>query len=1272
MVTSVGYVRPAPAHVRDEYGRRTNERGPAVVCCTVVDPLGDPARGGVMAPVCIDGNEAAALVAYALSETIAIYPITPASAMGEHADAWSAADRPNLWGVTPTVVEMQSEAGAAGALHGAVQAGALGTTFTASQGLLLMLPNMFKIAGELTPAVIHVAARTVATHALSIFGDHSDVMAARTTGWTMLCSNTPQEAHDLAAVAHAVTLASRVPVLHFFDGFRTSHELNVVDTLDDEDLRALVSEDDVTAHRLRSLDPDRPVLRGSAQNPDVFFQAREASNPFHDAVPATVEDLMDRLHARTGRRYHLVDYYGAPDAERVVVLMGSAFGAVREVVDHLVARGEKVGVLTVRLFRPLPAERLLDALPDTATRVAVLDRTKEPGAPGEPLLQDVLTVLAGAAMTGERTLPRVIGGRYGLSSKEFTPAMAASVFAELGADAPRERFTVGIVDDVTHLSLEPVADLGLERPEGELSAVFFGLGSDGTVGANKNTTKIIAEHTDRHAQAYFVYDSKKSGSTTISHLRFSPMPIASSYLVADADVVACHQFGLLDRLDVLSLARPGGTVLLNAPYGPDEVFDRLPLDVQQLLVDRDLRLFVIDGHAVARDAGLAGRISTVMQAAFFVASDLLPLDEALAAIEEAATATYAARGPQVIERNIRAIRAAADAVTEVEVPDAVTASRARAGMLERALELRATTAEDVPAFVERVTARIVDGEGELLPVSALPPDGTFVTGTARWEKRSLAEEIPIWDPDLCIDCGKCAIVCPHAAIQIKVFDPDALEGAPDGFLSKPFKDRDLADHLLTVQVAPDDCTGCGVCVEACPAVARENVSHQAIDMAPAEEHREAERTRYRFFEQIPYPDRTAVRHDTVKHTQTLQPLFEFSGACAGCGETPYLKLMTQLFGDRTVVANATGCSSIYGGNLPTTPWGTNADGRGPAWSNSLFEDNAEFGLGIRLGIDDQRRIAVHLLGLLGAELGAELVDGLLVDVTANDEAGIGRQRDRVAELRRRLAAIDGEHGEHARRLDAVAGALVRRDVWIVGGDGWAYDIGFGGLDHVLASGADVNILVLDTEVYSNTGGQSSKATPRAAVARFATSGKATPKKDLGLLAMQYGSVYVAQIALGANEMQTIKAFREAEAWPGPSLLLAYSTCIAHGVDMRESMNRMDLAVKTGYWPLYRYQPSPEEGTRPFRLDSKAPSRPLDDFLSTEGRYAVLTRTDPERAAELQRLAAQDAAERWRYYEQLAGVERQLADSADEQRDYGPPQSAAGEAASAAPSGEGAA
>jgi pyruvate-ferredoxin/flavodoxin oxidoreductase len=1210
----------------------------------------------------MDGNQAAARVAYACSETVCIYPITPASPMGEAADTWAAQGRGNLFGVVPRVVEMQSEAGAAGALHGAVLAGSLATTFTASQGLLLMLPNMFKIAGELTPAVIHVAARTLATHALSIFGDHSDVMAARTTGWTMLSSTSPQEAHDLAAVSHAVTLRSRVPVLHFFDGFRTSHELGEVDTLADDDLKALLDEDAIGAHRRRGLDPDHPELRGSAQNPDVFFQAAEAANTYHDAVPGLVQRVMDEVGERTGRSYRLVEYHGAADAERVVVMMGSAANTFRDVVDHLCAQGHRVGVVTVRLFRPFPVQALLGALPTTVRSIAVLDRSKEPGAVGEALLTDVTTVLADAVMTGVRpALPDVIGGRYGLSSKELTPAMAVAVFEELARREPKRRFTVGIIDDVTHLSLDVDAGFELPRAAGDLEALFFGLGSDGTVGANHNTVHIVSERTARHVQGYFVYDSKKSGATTVSHLRFSSQPIDRPYLIERADLVACHQFGLLERLDVLGHLRDGGTVLLNAPYPHEEVWAHLPADVQRLLIDRGARLFVVDAYRLAREAGLPGRVNTVMQVAFFAVTDLLDLDEAAEAIGGAVRTTYAELGDAVVAKNLAAIDLALDAVAEVEVPDTVTSSWRRPDPIQRALDLRGLGPDEVPAFVERVTGRILAGEGESLPVSALPVDGAFPTGTTRWEKRALAAEVPTWDPDLCIDCGKCAIVCPHAAIQIKVFEPDALDDAPDSFLSKPFKDRDLTGHLLTVQVAPDDCTGCGVCVESCPAVSRSDVGHKAIDMTPidavlaaeARSVQSVERERFRHFTTIPYPDRTSVRHDTVKHSQTLQPLFEFSGACAGCGETPYLKLLSQLFGDRSLIANATGCSSIYGGNLPTTPWGTDAAGRGPAWANSLFEDNAEFGLGMRVGIDRQRAGARQLLRELAGTIGDDLVTGLL-EAEQHDEAGIAAQRDRVDELRRRLSGVADGDAPTARRLETVASSLVRRDVWIVGGDGWAYDIGFGGLDHVLASGADVNILVLDTEVYSNTGGQASKSTPRAAVAKFATSGKGTPKKDLALLAMQYGTVYVAQIALGANEMQTVKAMREAEAWPGPSLLLAYSTCIAHGVDMRDSMKRMDLAVKTGYWPLLRYHPAEAADAQPLRLDSKAPSLPLDDLLRTEARYAVLETTDPERAAALQALAQSDVDERWRYYEQLAGVERTTVGGAEDEIEEGAP------------------
>jgi pyruvate-ferredoxin/flavodoxin oxidoreductase len=1180
---------------------------------------------------CIDGNEAAARVAYACSETVAIYPITPASPMGEHADAWAATGRPNLWGITPRVMEMQSEAGAAGALHGAVTKGALGTTFTASQGLLLMLPNMYKIAGELTPAVIHVAARSIATHALSIFGDHSDVMAARMTGWAMLASASVQEAQDLAAISHAATLASRVPFLHFFDGFRTSHEIAGIDELPMEDLRALIDDDLVAAHRLRGLSPDRPVLRGTAQNPDVFFQAREACNTYYDEVPATVRRLMRRFAELTGRNYDLVTYHGAPDAERVIVLMGSGVGAALEAIRAMNTHGEKVGVLQVRLYRPFPAEAVVEALPQTVTKIAVLDRTKEPGATAEPLFQDVVTALVDATATGRREgLPRLIGGRYGLSSKEFTPAMVKGVFDELAHDEPRPRITVGIVDDVTHLSVSPAPDFAVHRLDGLKSAVFYGLGADGTVGANKNTVKIVGEHANRYAQGYFVYDSKKSGAMTVSHLRFADEPIHSTYLIHDADLVAIHQFGFLDRLEVLDRAADGATVLLNSPFGADTVWDRLPREFQQTVIDKHLDLWVVDGHAVAREAGLGGRINTVMQPCYFALADVLPRDVWMKALQESVETSYGKRGHEVVERNLKALDRALDGLERVEVPAVVTAGHQRPAVVPEA----------APDFVQRVTATMIAGNGDLLPVSALPVDGTFPMGTTRWEKRSIALDLPTWDPSICIDCGKCAIVCPHAAIRIKAYDGDVLVDAPDGFLSKDFNSREVEGLKLTVQVAPDDCTGCGICADVCPARDREHVGHKALDMLPASERREVERPHWDFFTEIPPLDRRAVRHDDVKHSQLLEPLFEFSGACAGCGETPYLKLVTQLFGDRLIVANATGCSSIYGGNLPTTPWTVDGDGRGPAWSNSLFEDNAEFGVGIRLALEHQTAMATDLLRRLAPQVGDDLATAILTADQTN-EAALHDQRARVVELRHRLRAVNGTSNTDARLLESLADTLVRQSVWIVGGDGWAYDIGFGGLDHALASGLDINILVLDTEVYSNTGGQASKATPRSAVAKFAMSGKSTPKKDLGMLATQYGNVYVGQIAMGANEMQTVKTLVEAEAWDGPSLILAYSTCIAHGIDMATSMTHQKEAVQSGYWPLYRFHPGVDEHMRPFQLDSKAPKIPLSQFTATEGRFAMLKRSDPQRAELLHELAQADVDERWRYYEQLAGIERSI-------------------------------
>ncbi len=1181
---------------------------------------------------CVDGNEAAAGIAYSLSELVALYPITPSSPMGEFADAWASAGRTNLWGTVPRVVQMQSEGGAAGALHGALQTGAMATTFTSSQGLLLMLPNMFKIAGELTSAVIHVAARTVATHALSIFGDHSDVMAARTTGFAMLSSSSVQEAQDLACVAHLATLATRVPFVHFFDGFRTSHEMNRVEVLDQDDLRALVDDAGVMAHRGRGLSPQHPVLRGSAQNPDVFFQSSEAVNPFYNAVPAAVQDAMDRLAARTGRAYRLVEYDGHPEADRVIVIMGSGVGAVHETVQELNRRGERVGVITVRLYRPFPAAELVAAMPVTARRVAVLDRTKEPGSYGEPLFLDVMATLAEAAGSGQGELavmPRVTGGRYGLSSKEFTPAMVKGVFDELSSEAPRPRFTVGIVDDVTHLSVSPDPDFQLPTPAGDIRAVFYGLGSDGTVGANKNTVKIVSENSDLHAQGYFVYDSKKAGAMTVSHLRFSRELIRSTYLIDQADIVACHQFGFLSTQDVLAVARPGATVLLNVPLPPDEVWDALPEVVQRAIIEKNLKVHVIDAHRVARDLGLRGRINTVMQPCFFALSGILPQAEAMDAVRRSVEKSYGRRGRQIVERNLAAVDASLAEMHELTVPARVTSTTS----------LREVVPSNAPDFVTRVTARILAGEGHLLPVSALPVDGTFPTGTTKYEKRALAQEIPIWDPDICIDCGKCAIVCPHNAMGMRVLAPDNLAGAPDTFETKSFNARELATpHLLSIQVAPDDCTGCGVCVEQCPANSKSVVGHKALNMEPVAEHRERERANYAFAETIPPLDRELLPHDSIKGSQVLQPLFEFSSACEGCGETPYLRLLTQLFGDRMVVANATGCSSIYGGNLPTTPWSRNAEGRGPAWSNSLFEDNAEFGLGMRLGIEKSMSTARSLVSTLADAIGPELAREIL-DADQSAEAGVSAQRERVVRLRERLDAI--EPGSEASHLSSLADTLVRSDVWIIGGDGWAYDIGYGGLDHVLASGENVNVLVLDTEVYSNTGGQASKATPRGAVAKFATSGKETPKKDLGALAMQYGNVYVAQIALGANEVQTVRALVEAAAWPGPSIVLAYSTCIAHGIDMKNSMTHMRDAVKSGHWPLFRFHPGPEEDTKPFRLDSRKPAMTLHDFARVEARFAMLERSDPERAHHLMALAQADVDERWRYYEQLAGVERSV-------------------------------
>ncbi len=1181
--------------------------------------------------VTVDGNEAAASVAHRLSEVIAIYPITPASPMGELADAWSAQGQANIFGTVPDVIEMQSEAGAAATVHGALQTGALSTTFTASQGLLLMIPSMYKIAGELTPTVFHIAARTLATHCLSIFGDQSDVMACRQCGWAMLCSNSVQEAHDFALIAHAATLESRVPFLHFFDGFRTSHEVAKIEQLTDDDLRAMIDDTWIEAHRRRSMDPDRPVLRGSAQNPDVFFQAREACNRFYDAVPGLVQATMDRFARLTGRAYRLFEYIGAPDAERVIVIMGSGAEAVEETIAALNERGENVGLVKVRLYRPFAVEAFLATLPRTVRRIAVLDRTKEPGAIGEPLYQDVVTALAERCTSNgdSRALPFVIGGRYGLSSKEFTPAMAARVFDELSGERPKRHFTVGITDDVTHLSLKHDDQFSTERDD-VTRAVFYGLGSDGTVGATKNSVKIIGENTSLYAQGYFVYDSKKAGSVTVSHLRFSPRPIQSSYLVSRANFVACHQFQFLERIDVLEVAEPGATFLLNSPYGPNEIWDKLPRDVQQQIIDKRLKFYVVDGYTVAQEAGMPGRFNTALQTCFFALAKVLPREQAIEKIKEAIKKTYGKRGQSVIDKNWAAVDGAVAALHDVRVPAEATSQHRRPPAI-------AVSASGADAFVQRVTAMLVAGKGDLLPVSAMPVDGTFPTDTARFEKRSIAQEIPIWDESICIQCGLCALVCPHAAIRMKTFPTAAADGSPDTFRTRRYSGKELPDHLLTIQVAPDDCTGCGICVDVCPAKSKEVVKHKSINMEPKFPHLAAEQANFDFFLKLPEIDRTTAKLDTVKGCQLLEPLFEFSGACAGCGETPYLKLLSQFFGDRAVIGNATGCSSIYGGNLPTTPWAKNADGRGPTWNNSLFEDTAEFGLGLRMAIDQKRAYAEHLLRQLAGQIGDSLVQEIL-EASQTSEQELAEQRERVRLLRQRLAGMNSDSS----KLAAVAETLVRRSVWIVGGDGWAYDIGYGGLDHVLASGRDVNVLVLDTGVYSNTGGQASKATFRGAVAKFASGGKAARKKDLGLMAVAYGNVYVGQVAMGANPAQTVRTFLEAESYPGPSLILAYSHCIAHGINMTTAMTHQKDAVNSGFWPLYRYDPrDARAGEHPFHLDSHKPRIRFRDFALQEGRFATLARSNPEHAERLLDLAQRDIDDQWHFYEQMAGVEREF-------------------------------
>jgi pyruvate-ferredoxin/flavodoxin oxidoreductase len=1187
--------------------------------------------------ITVDGNEAAAAIAHLASEVIAIYPITPASTMGELADHWSSQQRTNIFGTVPTVVEMQSEAGAAGAVHGALQAGAMTTTFTASQGLLLMIPEMFKIAGQLMPTVFHIAARTVATHALSIFGDHSDVMSVRSTGWSMLCSNSVEEVQDFSLIAHAATLRARIPFLHFFDGFRTSHEVAKIEQLTADDVHWMIDDSLVQEHRARSLNPNRPTLRGSAQNPDVFFQAREAANSYYNAVPKIVQAMMDRLAERTGRSYHLFDYLGAPDAHTVMVMMGSGNGAAEEAVERLVAEGRKVGLLKVRLYRPFDGARFVAALPKSVRKIAVMDRTKEPGAPGEPLYLDVIAALAeywpGADSANGQERPRVFGGRYGLASKEFTPAMAAAVFIHLDTPAPKRHFTIGIYDDVTHLSLPWDASFTTDRDD-VTKAVFYGLGSDGTVGANKNSVKIIADHTPLFGQGYFVYDSKKSGAITVSHLRFSPRPIRSTYLIESANFVACHQFNLMEKIDVLKVAAPGATFLLNSPYPADRVWDRLPREVQHQIIQKGLRFYVVDGYDVARQTGLGPRINTPMQACFFALAGMLPREKAITYIKSAIRKTYGKRGETVVEQNFAAIDLALERLQQVDVPRAATSRK----------ELRPPVANCDSDFVKRVTASVIAGRGDLLPVSALPVDGTFPTGTSKVEKRSIAAEIPIWDPAICIDCGLCALVCPHAAIRMKIFPQDAKNGSPGTFATKPWKDKELPGHLLSIQVAPDDCTGCGVCVDVCPAKSKEVVRHKAINMQLIDDHLDRERANFAYFLSIPELDRTKAKIDVVKGSQLLQPLFEFSGACSGCGETPYLKLMSQLFGDRAIVANATGCSSIYGGNLPTTPWTANGNGCGPAWCNSLFEDNGEFGLGIRLAVDQQRGYAEHLLKQLAVNIGNGLA-GAILEAKQSNEASVRDQRERVDRLKLRLAELNEPQ---ARELASVADALIRRSVWIVGGDGWAYDIGFGGLDHVLTTNRDVNILVLDTGVYSNTGGQASKATPRAAAAKFAANGKSVRKKDLGMLAVSYGNVYVAQIAMGANPNQTLQAFLDAESYPGPSLILAYSQCIAHGINMTHGMTHQKTIVQSGFWPLYRYDPRhAQAGERPFKLDSRKPTIPFAELAQQEARFAMVARSDPENAQRLAALAQKDIDDQWHYYEQMAGVEREIQFNGEE-------------------------
>ncbi|MGA3008902.1 MAG: pyruvate:ferredoxin (flavodoxin) oxidoreductase [Terracidiphilus sp.] len=1174
--------------------------------------------------VILDGNEAAASVAYRLTEVVAIYPITPSSPMAEWADQWRSEGKKNIWGALPIVEELQSEGGASGALHGALQAGAFGTTFTASQGLLLMIPNMFKIAGELTPATMHVTARTLATHALSIFGDHSDVMSCRSTGWAMLASNSVQEVADMALVAQIATLESRIPFMHFFDGFRTSHEVGKILPISDETIRALLDDKYIIQYRQNALSPDRPMIRGTAQNPDVFFQAREACTPFHAAVPGIVQSVMNRLAKETGRAYHLFDYYGAPDAERVIVIMGSGAEAAEEAVDLMVKQGEKIGMVKVRLYRPFDSGAFLAAMPSTVKSIAVLDRCKEPGATGEPLYMDIVTVLAeNAAKLPFAKMPTVVGGRYGLSSKEFTPAMVKGIFDELTKPAPKNHFTIGIDDDVSHTSLTYDPTFSTEDPK-TVRALFYGLGSDGTVGANKNSIKIIGSETPNYAQGYFVYDSKKSGSMTTSHLRFGPNPIRSTYLITRASFVACHNFSFLEKMDVVEAAMPGAVLLLNSPYSAAEVWDHLPKTTQQEILRKKIELYVIDGYTVAREAGMGTRINTIMQTCFFAISGVLPRDEAIEQIKKSIKKTYGKRGDAVVAKNFAAVDHALAHLEKVTLPTTASSE----------FDLIPSISPKAPEFVRTVLGQIAAGHGDLLPVSAIPAGGAFPTGTAQWEKRNIAQFIPAWDKDLCIQCGKCVMVCPHAVIRAKVYSQELGEKAPATFQWAKPKWKAMEQDRYTLQVAPEDCTGCALCVEVCPVKSKSDASHKAINMVPQEPLRESERENWDFFLGLPEVDRSTLSHGQVKDLQLLQPLFEFSGACAGCGETPYVKLLTQLFGDRLYIANATGCSSIYGGNLPTTPYSSNVQGRGPAWANSLFEDNAEFGFGMRIALDQQKEFAELLVTRQAGAIGDELAKALL-GAKQNTETEVNEQRARVRLLHEKLA---GSNSSDARNLLAIADILVRKSVWILGGDGWAFDIGFGGLDHVLGSGKNVNVLVLDTEVYSNTGGQMSKATPRGAVAKFAAGGKPNSRKDLAMEAVSYGSVYVAQVAMGGNDTHVVKAFQEAEAHDGPSLIIAYSSCIAHGYDLVHGLEQQKLAVQSGYWPLIRYNPAlREEGKNPFQLDSKAPSIRLKEYSYREARYTMLARSNPELAANLLQEAQDDVERQWRVYSSRAAM-----------------------------------